>query len=274
MSQTSAVALGISTLALAMEDRPSQVKADSMLAMAQERGTPWLDTSRFYRQPDECEPYGLLRAQTVMSRSPSARVVLRVGLQWRNGIPSLCHNIEELRIEIEESLEVLRAPVDTILLHTANTGAALGEALSVLHEMRRSGATTRVGISNATRADIEPILAHGVDMLQYRMNWFNRSILKSRIPEILDNSQCHLSTLDADSPSHQGWRAESSSELIQLSAMLKCSPRAAELAWCGSQVTGPHFVTVHSMDDVMDVVDASRLDLIRALAPAHSLEEY
>ena len=176
-----------------------------------------------------------------------------------DGVPLLDATASALRDEIHMALDVLGGPVHTLLLHALDPSVPVDQSLSALMDARSQGLATQVGVCNVPPSLVEQVTALPVDVLQYRLSWFDRQALRAGLAEQLVESPCQFSGFDAASATPTGWRSDTDPDLIRLSFEHDCTPRQAALAWAAAQCTGPYVICPQSSADIEDLVQAERL---------------
>jgi len=177
--------LGLGTMPLAIQGRPSPEAALRVIRRALDAGINWIDTADSYCLDDSEIGYGeRLAARAVAeAKAEGVLVTTKVGYIRPNGEWAIEARPERIKAACDASLRALGvSSIFLYQLHAVDPAVPLTDSVGALAQLQREGKIRHIGLSNVNLGHIQEAQREAeIASVQNRCNLFDRSAFSNGV---------------------------------------------------------------------------------------------
>jgi len=257
--------IGLGTMPLAIQQRPSPEDALRIIRRALDAGINWIDTADSYCLDESEIGYGerLVARALAEAKTEDVLVTTKVGYIRPRGEWAIDARPDRIRTACEASLRALGvSSIFLYQLHAADPSVPFSDSVGALAGLQREGKIRHIGLSNVDLGHIQQAQREAeIASVQNRCNLFDRSSFTNGV---VDYCAARRIAFIAHSPlgGHQGHvRAAQSPVLRAIAQRRGATPHEVCLLWLlqqGSNVFPiPGSSRPQSLESNLSVADAS-----------------
>ena len=227
--------IGLGTMPLAIQRRPSAEDAVRVIRRALDAGINWIDTADSYCLDDTETGYGerLVAQALAEAKAEDVLVTTKVGFLRPNGDWAIDAHPQRIKAACEASLRALGvSSIFLYQLHAADPAVPLTDSVGALVQLQQQGKIRHIGLSNVDLGHIREAQREAeIASVQNRCNLFDRSSFTNGV---VDYCARRRIAFIAHSPlgGHQGHVRAAASPVIRAIAERRgATPHEVCLLW-------------------------------------------